>query len=181
MTQKAVLYSLNIALHQVWGWNQWQPAGRAFLSLAWFWHTWKKLCINWVRSLLSMCCLLLGYSLEPRPNSCALGTVNSVTTNDSINECLHLKNQFDERRQDWLIQKFGLWQIHKLYTIQAVPPFLFSTNKKTKAGSDCRVHPWRTEIQNVCVLSTELIITAVHLLLYIHWKGGPDGLVLKNN
>jgi len=106
-----------------------------------------------------MCCLLLGCSLEPRSNSCALGTVGSVKTIGlSINGCLHLKNQSDERRQDWLIQKLRLRQIHKLYTIKAdQPPFLSSTNKKTKAGSDC----WNTK------------------LLGSAWKGGSDGLVLK--
>ena len=39
--------------------------------------------------------MLLGYSLEPRPNSHALGTVGSVMTIGlSINRCSHSKNQF---------------------------------------------------------------------------------------
>lgn len=58
--------------------------------------------------------------------------------------------------------------------------FSFSTNKKTKAGSDPRVHQWRTEIQDFGVLSTELINYSCPLTaLYIYWKGGSHGLVLK--
>ena len=54
--------------------------------------------------------------------------------------------------------------------------FSFLTNKKTKAGSDPRVHQWRTEIQDFGVLSAELIN---NWLLYIYWKGGSHGLVPK--
>ena len=32
-----------------------QPASWAFFSLAWFWCAQERLCMNWVRSLLSMC------------------------------------------------------------------------------------------------------------------------------
>ena len=49
---------------------------------------------NWerVRPLLSMCWMLLGYSFEPRPNSCALGTEDSVMTISlSINKRSQLK------------------------------------------------------------------------------------------
>ena len=34
------------------------------------------------------------------------------------------KNQFDEREQDWLVQKFGLLQLQRLDAIQAETPFL---------------------------------------------------------
>ena len=44
------------------------PASRAFLFLAQFWHSRERLCMNRVRSLLSMCCILPGYSFEPRPD-----------------------------------------------------------------------------------------------------------------
>ena len=50
------------------------PGSRVFLSLAQFWCTWERLCMNRVRSLLSMRSMLLGYSFEPRPNSRALAT-----------------------------------------------------------------------------------------------------------
>ena len=44
------------------------PASRAFLLLARFWHSRERLCMNRVRSLLNMRCMLPGYSLEPKPN-----------------------------------------------------------------------------------------------------------------
>ena len=56
------------------------PASRVSLSLALFWCSRERLCMNWVRSLLSMHALLLGYSFEPRPNSRVLATVSSVMT-----------------------------------------------------------------------------------------------------
>ena len=34
------------------------------------------------------------------------------------------KNQFDERKQDWLVQKFGLRLLQRFDVIQAEPPFL---------------------------------------------------------
>ena len=53
----------------------------AFFSLSRFWRTQERLCImNRVRSLLSMRCMLLGGSFEPRPNNHALGTTGSVMT-----------------------------------------------------------------------------------------------------
>lgn len=45
-------------------------------------------CMNQVKSLLSMRGMLLGYGLEPRPTSRALGTEGSaMTTGLSINGC----------------------------------------------------------------------------------------------
>ena len=43
------------------------PASRAFLLLARFWRSRERLCMNRVRSLLNMLCMLPGYSLEPKP------------------------------------------------------------------------------------------------------------------
>ena len=40
-------------------------------------RTQERLCMNWVRSLLSMRGMLLGYNFEPRPNSFVLVTVYS--------------------------------------------------------------------------------------------------------
>ena len=81
--------------------------------------------------------MLLGYSFEPGPNTRALSTVGSVTTGLSINRCSHSKNQFDERKQDWLVQKFGLRRLSKIDAIQAdrasfSPPTLI---KETTNGS----------------------------------------------
>ena len=38
---------------------------------------------------------------------------------------LALLNQFDERKQDWLVQKFGLRRLQRIDVIQAEPPLLF--------------------------------------------------------
>ena len=38
----------------------------------------KRSCINGVRSLLSICCMLLGYNFEPRQNKQEFGTAGSV-------------------------------------------------------------------------------------------------------
>ena len=45
----------------------------AFLSLARLWRTRERLSLNPIRSLLSMRCMLPGYSFVPRPNNRALG------------------------------------------------------------------------------------------------------------
>ena len=42
---------------------------QSLFSLSGFWRTWKRLCMNRVRSLLNMRGRLLGYSFKPRPNS----------------------------------------------------------------------------------------------------------------
>ena len=45
-----------------------------------------------------------------------------------------LKNQFDERKQDWLEQKLRLWRLQKLDTIQAGPLCLLPDQEKASAG-----------------------------------------------
>jgi len=75
-------------------------SSRAFRSLAWFRRTRKRLCVNQVRSWLSMCCMLLGYSFEPRPNSRALGTAGSVMLRDlSIKGCSHWKKKSSTKKK----------------------------------------------------------------------------------
>ena len=55
-------------------------ASRTFLSFAWFLRTLKSLCVNRLRSLLRMRCMLLGYRFEPMTNSSTLGSAGSVMT-----------------------------------------------------------------------------------------------------
>ena len=67
---------------------------------------------------VSMRCLLLGYSLEPRLNSRALCTAGSSVMTISLsisvwNGCSHSEYQFDESKQDWQLQKFEVWWLHK--------------------------------------------------------------------
>ena len=45
-------------------------------------------------------------------DSSAVGSVMIIGL--SLKGCLHLKNQFDERKQDWLVQKFRLLAEHQL-------------------------------------------------------------------
>ena len=70
--------------------------------------------------------MLLGYSFEPRPNSCAPAKVGLVM----INGCS--QSQFDEREQDWLVQKFGLRRPQSFNAIQAEPFFLQSHTRRQK-------------------------------------------------
>ena len=90
---------------------------RALLSLTRLSRTQERLCMDWVRSSLSMRCMLLGYSFNPRLNGRVLGTAGSVTTIGLIkkNGCTHAKNQFDERKKNWLVEKSGLRRLHRPY------------------------------------------------------------------
>ena len=67
-------------------------ASRVFLPLARFWRIRERLCMNRLRSLLSMRGMLLGYTFEPGPNSLVLATAGSVVTIGlSIGTCSHSK------------------------------------------------------------------------------------------
>ena len=120
-------------------------SNRAFLSLARFWFTGQSLCMNRVKSLLSMCCILLGYSFESRPNSRAVGTAGSVLIIGSSR-----KNQFDARKQDWLVQKFGLrrFQRFKIHVIQAGTPFdlLSQENKRRRVSQGASESPFNNSL-----------------------------------
>ena len=98
------------------------------------------------------------------------------------------KNKFDERRQDWLIQKLKLWQIQKLYTIQAdQPPFLLLDQQEDKSRlwlQDASVEDWNTF--NFWVLSTELInyscpLTAVYILKRRNRWAGAQKIISFTN
>lgn len=72
-----------------------------FVVFAQFLGTRVRLCINQVRFLWSICCLLLKYSFEPRPIIRTLGTGGSVMTFGLlINGCSPSKNRFDEKKHD---------------------------------------------------------------------------------
>ena len=79
-----------------------------------------------------MRCTLQGRSFELRRNSRALGIVRSMTSGLSINGCAHSKNHCDERKQDSLVQTFGLRRPQRSDAIQAQPPFLHLYQDKDK-------------------------------------------------
>ena len=85
------------------------PAG-SFFRLLEFGQLAKD-CTNRVKSLLSTRGMLLGYSFEPRPNSCALGTANSAEYDYWVFQSTGArtrKNHFDERKQGRLVQNCRL-------------------------------------------------------------------------
>ena len=54
-----------------------------------------------------------------------------MTSGLSLNGCSHSKNQFEERKQDWLVQKFMLRWLQRLDAIQAETLF-FPLSQETK-------------------------------------------------
>ena len=84
-----IFYSMNFEL---WLRNSLHHhASKVFLLLALFWRNRReRLRVNRVRSLLSMCGMLLRYSFGPRPKNHALATAGSfMTIGLSINGCSH--------------------------------------------------------------------------------------------
>ena len=92
------------------------PDSWAFLLLIRFWRTRERLYLKRVTSLLSMRCMLLGYSFEPRPNSRELGSEGSAVTiglSIKINAYAELWSE-KERRKNAINDKLsnvGNWQI----------------------------------------------------------------------
>ena len=106
---------------------------------------------------LSFACLILAYSGKtphesskifvelvahfariqfwPWPNSQAValtGSVRIIGFNNKQMVPLEKKNQFDKRKRDWLVQKFGLLWLQKLDTIQAESPLLHLMQEEDK-------------------------------------------------
>lgn len=100
------------------------PPDRSFRLFARFWRSRERLCVKWVRSMLTTCCILLRNSFEPKPNSCALDTAVLSYENWLINKRMLAQ---DDRKQGWLVQKFGLRRLQRFDMIQAEPPFLLPT------------------------------------------------------
>ena len=100
---------------------------QSFLLLSQFWCTWERLCMNQVRSLLSMNCMLLGYNFVPyRSNSCVLGTIELSYDHPYISKPkLALeKPVWQELKQDWLVQN-GLRATLKAWSMQFKYSLLF--------------------------------------------------------
>ena len=111
----------------------------------------KTLHEHQVRSLLSMCGIFLGYSFESRSNNHVLAIVCLVMTIDLLinRRTRTRKKQFDERKQDWLVQKFGLRQLKKFDMIQSKPPFLLLTQQDKRRLCSAQGDEWQIKHQNV--------------------------------
>ena len=94
----------------------------------------RKTLLKSSKMFVSMRWMLLGYSFEPRPRRFWLWQFIDW----SINGFSHLKNQFEERKQDWLEQKFRLWRLQRLDAI-FYQSLLFWCNKKYKHRVRSRV------------------------------------------
>ena len=76
-----------------------------------------------------------GIQFWPWPNSQAValtGSVRIIGFNNKQMVPLEKKNQFDKRKRDWLVQKFGLLWLQKLDTIQAESPLLHLMQEEDK-------------------------------------------------
>ena len=81
---------------------------------------------------------LVGFSFEPRPNTrTPTATGSAMTIGLSINRCSHSKNQFDERKHDWLVQKSGCGDLKGL--TQFRQSLLVFSSLKAKGRSTRRV------------------------------------------
>ena len=93
-----------------------------FASLARFWHTRARRCINRVTKVAwacAACCLDIVWN-PGLINSRALCTAESSVMTISLlisdwNRCSHSGYQFDERKQDWQVQKFEVRWPHKAW------------------------------------------------------------------
>ena len=111
-------------------WRYFSPVSRAFLSLALFWRTQERHCLNRVRSLLSMRRMLLGYCFEPRPNIGLLSTAGSdMTIGLLINGCSHSKKPV--WREITRLTGPEVWAAatQRFDVIQAELPLLLSTQE----------------------------------------------------
>ena len=137
----------NVNLSRIWwealiGWGntlsanvyKWPPCQQNFcLAYSILVYSRKTLHERHVRSCRAWVAFL-AYSFEPRPNNHMLAIVSFfMTIGLSINRQTQTrKNQFDERKQDWLVQKFGDF---KSLTWFRQSLLLSSSFKKTKGCS----------------------------------------------
>ena len=92
-----------------------------------------------------------------RPYSRALGTVGSVMIIGlSINKCSHSKIiQFDEREQDWLVQRFMLRRLQRVDVIQREPPFPLLTQDLLPGWEDSTsIKKGWNAILEICAFAT---------------------------
>ena len=81
--------------------------------------------------------MLLGYCFKPMPVLVGVHLVQQFRLWPSVYQKNFFleKKQIDERKHDWLVQKFGLWWLQKLDAIQAEPSFLLLIQKLCLRGT----------------------------------------------
>ena len=133
--------------------------------------------MNRVRSLLSMRCLLLGYSFKPRPNIRALGTAGSVmTTRLTINGCSHSKNLFDEKTRFTHPEIWVSVTSKKLTWFKQSFLFSFSTKKAKK-----KLYSQVNQSKNNWCKQEQQILNSCYIHTYIRLlTTSPKGLFSAN-
>ena len=105
---------------------------RAFLSLAWFWRTQERLYES-SKIFVELVSHFARIQFWPWPKSQSVaGSVRIIGFNNKQMVPLEENNQFDKRKRDWLVQKFGLLWLQKLDTIQAESPLLHLIQEENK-------------------------------------------------
>ena len=95
--------------------------------------------MNQVKPSMNMCCLLQGYSFEPRPKSHALGKADLVMNIDlSIIGCSHSKNQFDDmKKKIFQYRNLGFGDFNRLMRFKQSLLFSFSLKKSKALFVEC--------------------------------------------
>ena len=124
-------------------------SNRAFLSLARFWCARQSLCMNRVKSLLRMCCMLPGYSFESRSDLIAVRLVQRAQFWSSVYQgktSLTRENKID------LSKSSGLWRFQRfsIHVIQAWTPFvLLSQENKRRFSQGASERPFNNSLLTI--------------------------------
>ena len=125
-----------------------QQLQQSFSFTCSIWCTRQSLCMNGVKSLLSLCCMLLGYSFEFSPNSRAASTAGSVLIIGLSRKKTSLtrENKIDLSKSSGL-RRFQRFNIH---VIQAGTLFvLLSQENKRKFSQGASERPFNNSLLNI--------------------------------
>ena len=138
-----------------------QQLQQSFSFTCSIWCTRQSLCMNGVKSLLSLCCMLLGYSFEFSPNSRAAGTAGSVLIIGLSRKKTSLtrENKIDLSKSSGL-RRFQRFNIH---VIQAGTLFvLLSQENKRKFSHGASESPFNNSLLNIFFSS--LFLRSLYIL-----------------
>ena len=108
-----------------------------------------------------------------------------ITIDLSINGCLHWKNRFDERKEDRLIQKFGLRWLQWQDAIEGTPLFPSLSRNKIKGVSACRVPKSVICVRSACPRVSVRVKTlhnevCCSVVVVWYWNGFLDNANERN-